>query len=203
MSDSKPSLAHHARAAALGLVGTAMLVLGTPGLSSMSGEDRVTRGDVWETHALYGPTGVAAMEVAHNVNEAWRVPLLPFFRPLTIPFCVGQTWSMFSEGRKRQHWFEVWVDDRRVYRSQRDKYEWRRPLFENRHVRPTVDSFASAKDTPLTEGFVRWVLRLARADFPQAQEVILKAKSSDFPKGHSRGERAFGAAAPEWNIRRL
>jgi hypothetical protein len=97
-------------------------------------------------------------------------------------------------------WFEVHVDDATVYRSASRKRRWQVETLRNRHVRPMVESVVTGGDEKFTEGFCRWMVALARKDFPDAGRIELVAYESTFPEGPNNRVRSVSASAPAWPL---
>ncbi len=118
------------------------------------------------------------------------------------PLRIAQTWGLYGTAPRRRRHFEVWVDGALVYRAGDAAHRWRRAAFTYRRVRPLVVHTCMG-DGKNQRPLVRWVLRKARADFPDAAEVAIRCTIGPWPmdEGEVEQELYVLAAAPDWGLR--
>lgn len=135
------------------------------------------------------------------------IAILPFrrevaqvFGPVLQPLRIAQSWTLYGTGPMIVRRFEVLVDGQLVYRAGDGAYPWRRATFTYRRVRPTV-VHTCIGDGKNARHLARWVVAEARAEFPEAQEIVLRCTTTPWPDGEQAVEYLARAAAPEWNVR--
>lgn len=182
------TLRDHLRAAAVLLVGGAMLMAGFPGLDFLGAK---------RLKAKAPALGVAGAGLVW-FDQTVRLPVAREVKPVERLFRVSQEFHLYRDGPSRVDRLEILVDGELVYRTRDDAYAWRADQLGNRHFRPMVATAAQKADAANQRGICRWVVAQARADFPQAQEVRLQSTRTRFgvDAPHVRFSRV--ARAPGW-----
>ncbi len=188
------------RAAGIVAVGLLILLLGTPGLdfldSSLQRPEK--RQKVMKNAGpFWGGLGLGIYDLSRKV----RNPLLDFFGPLQRPFRVSQNWSLYRDGPGKLMRLEIRIDDRIIYRSVDNEYDWNEAVFRNRRLRPVVESTVMSTDSQNWRGLTRWVVQAARADFPETQRVDLIALHGPFPGDNLKEHHRIIAESPSWTAR--
>lgn len=193
------SLRDHARAAAILSVMAATAVLGTPGLDAVGGA--ALSGAAAEARYLR-QMPAWTLPIAKGVvafNREVRQPVVRALEPLQRPLRVNQNWSLYLDGPTHCQRLEVRVDDRPIYRSGDRALRWREGFFRAPPVRPIVDGTAGKPQGGGNwRGLMRLVVARVRADFPEAQEVVLRAMWGDWGACGAEEHHRFVARAPDW-----
>jgi hypothetical protein len=61
-----------------------------------------------------------------------------------------------------------------------------------------VESTARSKNSKNWKGLTRFIVTQARADFPEAKEVVLQSMKGRYPKGEMKPGHRILAEAPDW-----
>lgn len=180
-----------------------LLLLGTPGLD-MLGKNLYTKAE--DREKFTQRYGVVLAQIAFGFttfNREVRLPLTDIFEPLQRPFRISQNWNLYRDGPNRLWRMEILVDDRLVYRSVDEEYDWMELPFRNRRLRPMVEAVIQEKDATNWPGLVRFIVRHAREDFPDAQRVEVRAMVGNFPGRKMSLDHGFYAEAPKWDAKKL
>ncbi|MEC7949473.1 MAG: hypothetical protein VX265_18035 [Myxococcota bacterium] len=195
MSDHR--LRDHLRAAAVFLVGGALLMAGFPGLDYASARD--VRSLVAPARALATPLGMGMAAVA-GFNEGLRRPVARALRPVERLFRVSQEFHLYRDGPNRVDRLEVLIDDVLVYRTRDAAHDWRAAQFGNRHFRPMVATAALKPAAANQEGICRWIVARAREDFPDAREVEIRSTRTRFGVDEPWVRFSRVARDPDWVV---
>jgi hypothetical protein len=164
-----------------------MLILATPGLDLLDTEVDPARSTPWSAFWI-------------GVNARVRMPIVRWFEPLQRPLRIAQSWSLYPRGPAKVRRFEVLVDGQVVYRSNDDDADWLASVLRYRRVRPIVGATCNNRSKNDDE-LVDYVVREARADFPQATEIVVRCTVSPWPGTSPKPSRSFVASAPDFRPR--
>lgn len=192
---SASTLLDHARALAVLVVGFLLLMAGFPGLDFISKKQLASWTE--EARARSAPAGALAAGIGWFEQEVRR-PVAGAVKPAERLFRVSQEFHLYRDGPRRVDRLEVVVDGEIIYRTRDPERAWRIAQLENRHFRPMVATAAQKPDAANQRGICRWVVARAREDFPDAQEVLLRATRTEFGVEDPWVRFSRVARAPEW-----
>ena len=173
-----------------------ILVLGFPGLDAI-GESQWRPGSAKRKELVAQPGGFLVAAAA-DLNRAVRMPIVRALTPLQRPLRLAQTWGLYPGG---PHWalhMEISVDERLVYRSEDPEYTWLRSTLHYRRIRPMGDAICHATSKN-RRGFIRYITRRARQDYPDATRVDIRCFKTAWPgTGKRRQSVHHVSEAPAW-----
>ncbi len=92
----------------------------------------------------------------------------------------------------------IFVDEELKYRSGDDTHRWLRSELRYRKLRPIADAYCSGTSKN-ARGLSDWIVRRARADFPEASSVSISCSVTAWPEvGESKMVHTRTVRAPEW-----
>lgn len=203
-----PKPADHLRGVAVLAAAFMMFVLGTPGFDLLNAE-RWLPGSKARARQLERPLGTVAV-LAADVNRTVRLPLVDVLTPLQRPLRLAQSWGLYGAGPRDVRRFEIYVDDRLVYRSADPEHAWLRAELRYRKLRPIVDAHCTG-ESKNSEGLAGWIVARAREDFPEATAVRIgctvrpwptQPPGPDDPPVELTWAHQRRAAAPTWTVTR-
>jgi hypothetical protein len=192
---SSSTLWDHARALAVLLVGFLLLMAGFPGLDFVN--KKQLEGWAAEARARSAPAGAVAGGVLWFEEEVRR-PVAKAVKPAERLFRISQEFHLYRDGPRRVDRLEIVVDGEVVYRTRDPERDWRTAQLENRHFRPMAATAAQKPDAANQRGICRWVVARVQEDFPDAQEVLLRATRTEFGVEDPWVRFSRVARAPEW-----
>ena len=192
----------HLRSALVFLFGAWMLILGTPGLDFLRAsdledpEERAAAFRDFPDPLVWLGIGIVAF------NREVRLPVVARIEGTQRPFRIAQTWNLYRNGPGKVRHMEVWIDGELRYRSQSEDHTWREGKLRSRRIRPMVESTCVGRRSRNWKGLTRWVVSMAREDFPDVKKVAIHCKQAPFPgtEGEDLSHR-IEAEAPKWTPR--
>ena len=170
-------------------------LLATPGVDQL-GANRLTT-EKSRHRMKQEPLGFVAVGAA-DANRAVRLPLVNLLSPLQRPLRIAQSWGLYGGGPSGVERMEILIDNTLVYRSKDPAHEWLAPVLTYRRVRPIVNTTCQS-DSRNDAHLMAFILTHARADFPDAKEVVVRCTTAEFTAPTDTTELVrYTATGPEW-----
>jgi hypothetical protein len=183
---------HLTGAVALAIAGF-LVVMGCPGISALEPGMSRRPGFRQRVTRKAGPVAAEVAVGLARVNELVRVPISARLRRVERVFRIRQGWHLYSNG------------PRRVKRLGDPALDWNGVQFGHRRVRPMLETLASRDKAAIWEGCGAWIVDRARADFPEAGSVTIRAVFRPWEADPADTHVVHGrvARAPGWVLEPL
>jgi len=137
-----------------------------------------------------------------DFNRAVRLPVNRRLGTLQRPLRIAQSWSLYGGGPEEVQRLEVLVDGQLLFRSKDPERDWLEPVLTYRRVRPIVATTCGGSSLN-DDNLVAYIIRRARADYPAAQQVVVRCTAAPFPDLKLPVEsQRYEATAPSWEVTR-
>ncbi len=147
----------------------------------------------------YRDGGESMLESLASATDRYvRQPMFMVFAPVLRTFRVSQLWYLYADGPDEIRRLEVFADGVLLFRSVDPAHAWLAGQFQNRRVRPVVESTCSRRSSPNWKGLGRYVAGRVRAEWPDTRTVELRCTIANFPGDDATTHHAFMLAAPDW-----
>ncbi len=175
-----------------------LLVVAAPGLSFLKPSLLSSESSRARFERRFGQPAAVAARAATEINRLRRpaAAAIGGFQPV---FRVRQSWHLYRDGPSTIRRLEIWVDDARVYRTGDATLNWSEAVLRNRRIRPIAETLVKKPNAKNRLGLARYVVAMARQDFPEAESIELRSVWGD-RAGEESVHHAIRASAPTWSL---
>ena len=177
-----------------------LLCLSMPGISFLKSSFLNSAAKEAAFEDAHGPVATHLATLAADINRK-RIPIAKAIGGFQPIFRIRQVWHLYRDGPRTIRRLEVLVDGEIIYRTGDALLDWNKAVFRNRRIRPMAETFTIKPKAKNPKGLVRYIVRQAHEDFPEAAEIEVRATWGNRRQPGETHHRMV-AAAPDWTLER-